>query len=79
MSQYDAASTAAATAAGLVKSGIELFHSSEIDHVLSFCSQVSKRKVTTSMQRMFFPKNCYELLFSNESEECSFDVILTIL
>jgi hypothetical protein len=74
-----ASASAAATAAGLVKSGIELFHSSEIDHVLSFCSQVSKRKVTASMQRMFFPKNCYELLFSNESEECSFDVILTIL
>ena len=70
---------AGAAGAAVIESGVELFHISEIDHVLSFCSQVSKRKVTATMQRMFFPKNCYELLFSNESEECSFDVILTIL
>lgn len=69
----------AVAAAAAVEGGIELFHISEIDHVLSFCNQVSKRKVTAKMQSMFFPKDCYELLFSNESEECSFDVILTIL
>jgi hypothetical protein len=32
------------------------------------------------MRQLFFPKmNTFEILFSNESNECSFDVILTIL
>ena len=70
---------AGAVTGAAAEGGVELFHISEIDHVLSFCNQVSKRKVTAKMQSMFFPKDCYELLFSNESEECSFDVILTIL
>jgi hypothetical protein len=66
--------------AGAIKaSGVEIFNISEIDHVLTFCNQVSKRKVTDKMQRLFFPRDTYEILFSNESEECSFDVMLTIL
>ena len=52
----------------------------EINHVLDFCHQVSKRKITDATRRLFFPKaNAFEILFSNESNECSFDVILTIL
>ena len=52
----------------------------EINHVLDFCRQVSKRKVTEKMRQIFFPtSNAFEILFSNESVECSFDVILTIL
>ena len=52
----------------------------EVTHVLDFCHQVSKRKITDKMRQLFFPKmNTFEILFSNESNECSFDVILTIL
>ena len=52
----------------------------EVNHVLDFCHQVSKRKITDKMRQLFFPKmNTFEILFSNESNECSFDVILTIL
>jgi hypothetical protein len=52
----------------------------EINHVLDFCRQVSKRKVTEKMRQLFFPNsNAFEILFSNESNECTFDVILTIL
>jgi hypothetical protein len=68
------------TGAELVQaSGLELFNIKEINHVLDFCSQVSKRKVTEKMKQLFFPNDAFEILFSNESEECSFDVILTIL
>jgi hypothetical protein len=52
----------------------------EINHVLDFCQEVSKRKVTIKLRNTFFPKmNTFEILFSNESKECSFDIILTIL
>jgi len=52
----------------------------EINHVLDFCREVSKRKVSEKMRKFFFPNaNTFEILFSNESNECSFDVILTIL
>jgi RNA-binding protein YhbY len=58
----------------------ERFKVNEINHVLGFCNDVSKRKVTEKMRQLFFPAgDTYEILFSNESEECSFDVILTIL
>jgi hypothetical protein len=58
----------------------ESFHINEINHVLGFCQQVSKRKVTIKLRNTFFPKlNTYEIIFSNESKECSFDIILTIL
>jgi hypothetical protein len=61
-------------------SSVERFKINEINHVLGFCNQVSKRKVTEKMRQLFFPAGqTYEILFSNESEECSFDVILTIL
>jgi len=56
------------------------FQINEINHVLDFCQQVSKRKITEKMRQLFFPTmNTFEILFSNESNECSFDVILTIL
>jgi len=52
----------------------------EINHVLDFCREVSKRKVTEKMRQVFFPNaSAFEILFSNESTECTFDVILTIL
>jgi hypothetical protein len=52
----------------------------EINHALDFCREVSKRKITEKMRQLYFPKmNTFEILFSNESNECSFDVILTIL
>ena len=58
----------------------ESFHINEINHVLDFCQEVSKRKVTIKLRNTFFPKvNTYEIIFSNESKECSFDIILTIL
>lgn len=58
----------------------ESFHINEINHVLDFCQQVGKRKVTIKLRNTFFPKvNTYEIIFSNESKECSFDIILTIL
>jgi hypothetical protein len=61
-------------------SGVERFKVNEITHVLGFCNDISKRKVTEKMRQLFFPvEDTYEILFSNESEECSFDVILTIL
>ena len=59
--------------------GVEIFSVKEINHVLDFCGQVSKRKVPQKMSDLFFPKDAFEILFSNESENCSFDVILTIL
>jgi len=56
------------------------FHINEINHVLDFCQEVSKRKITVALRNVFFPKpNTYEIMFSNESRECSFDIILTIL
>jgi hypothetical protein len=56
------------------------FQINEVNHVLDFCRQVSKRKITEKIRQLFFPKmDTFELLFSNESNECSFDVILTIL
>ena len=58
----------------------ESFHINEINHILDFCQQVSKRKVTIKLRNTFFPKvNTYEIVFSNESKECSFDIILTML
>jgi hypothetical protein len=58
----------------------ESFHINEINHMLDFCQQVSKRKVTIKLRNTFFPKmNTYEIIFSNESKECSFDIILTML
>jgi hypothetical protein len=81
-----AGAVAAAAGAGEpMKMGIsqhipESFHLNEINHVLDFCQQVSKRKVTVKLRNTFFPKaNTYEIIFSNESKECSFDIILTIL
>jgi hypothetical protein len=66
-----------------VKKGAHIpdsFHINEVNHVLDFCQQVSKRKVTIKLRNTFFPKvNTYEIIFSNESKECSFDIILTIL
>ena len=56
------------------------FKINEVNHVLDFCREVSKRKITEKMKQLFFPKmNTFEILFSNESNECSFDVMLTIL
>ena len=61
-------------------SGVPLFHINEINHVLDFCQEVSKRKITVKLRNLFFPKmNTFEILFSNESKECSFDIILTIV
>jgi hypothetical protein len=58
----------------------ESFRINEINHILDFCQQVSKRKVTIKLRNTFFPKvNTYEIIFSNESKECSFDIILTML
>jgi hypothetical protein len=58
----------------------ESFHINEVNHVLDFCQQVGKRNVTIKLRNTFFPKvNTYEIIFSNESKECSFDIILTIL
>jgi hypothetical protein len=82
-----AAAEAGAAAGGVaeeVVSGVpppeSSFQINEINHVLDFCRQVSKRKITEKMRQLFFPKmNTFEILFSNESNECSFDVILTIL
>ena len=52
----------------------------EINHVLDFCQEVSKRKITIKLRNTFFPKiNTFEILFSNQSNECSFDLMLTIL
>jgi hypothetical protein len=57
-----------------------VLHLNEINHVLNFCQEVSKRKMTDTFRKTFFPKiNTFEILFSNESKECSFDIILTIL
>ena len=57
-----------------------VLHINEINHVLDFCQEVSKRKITFKLRNTFFPKiNTFEILFSNESKECSFDIILTIL
>jgi hypothetical protein len=64
---------------GLGLGGVEIFSVKEINHVLDFCGQISKRKVPQKMSDLFFPKDAFEILFSNESENCSFDVILTIL
>jgi hypothetical protein len=48
--------------------------------VLDFCQEGSKRKITVKLRNLFFPKmNTFEILFSNESKECSFDIILTIM
>jgi hypothetical protein len=61
-------------------SGVPVFHINEINHVLDFCQEVSKRKITVKLRNLFFPKmNTFEILFSNESKECSFDIILTIV
>ncbi len=61
-------------------SNSEALHINEINHVLDFCQEVSKRKITVALRNVFFPKpNTYEIMFSNESRECSFDIILTIL
>jgi hypothetical protein len=58
----------------------EVLHINEINHVLDFCQIVSKRKVTIKLRNTFFPKlNTFEILFSNETNECSFDLMLTIL
>jgi hypothetical protein len=71
---------AASASASASVSGVERFKANEITHVLGFCNDISKRKVTEKMRQLFFPvEDTYEILFSNESEECSFDVILTIL
>jgi hypothetical protein len=55
------------------------FQINEINHVLDFCMQVSKRKISEKLQLFFSNKDTFEIMFSNESNECSFDVILTIL
>ena len=55
------------------------FQINEINHVLDFCQQVSKRKISEKLQLFFPTKDTFEIMFSNESNECSFDVILTIL
>ena len=73
----------AAAAGAMVEAAAHIpdsFHINELNHVLDFCQQVSKRKVTIKLRDTFFPKmNTFEIIFSNESKECSFDVILTIL
>ena len=55
------------------------FQINEINHVLDFCQKVSKRKISEKLQLLFTTKDTFEIMFSNESNECSFDVILTIL
>jgi hypothetical protein len=73
----EASEEAPAVPAEAVASALRL---NEINHALDFCREVSKRKITEKMRQVFFPKmNTFEILFSNESNECSFDVILTIL
>jgi hypothetical protein len=63
-----------------IATGVQVFHINEINHVLDFCQEVSKRKITVKLRNSFFPKmNTFEILFSNESNECSFDIILTII
>jgi len=75
-----AGSGAGAAAAGSAEMAPDVMRSNEIDHVLDFCQEVSKRKITIKLRNAFFPKmNTFELLFSNESNECSFDLMLTIL
>lgn len=70
--------TSSAASGGIVLP--EAFHVNEINHVLDFCQKVSKRKITVKLRNTFFPKpNTYEIIFSNENKECSFDIILTIL
>jgi hypothetical protein len=73
-------STETETETGTTASTAESFRVNEINHILDFCQEVSKRKVTIKLRNTFFPNpNTYEIIFSNESKECSFDVILTIL
>ena len=78
-----AGGVAGAGAGGMVETGAHIphsFHINELNHVLDFCQQVSKRKVTIKLRDTFFPNmNTFEIIFSNENKECSFDVILTIL
>jgi hypothetical protein len=70
----------AGPAAAAAEPAAEALRINEINHALDFCREVSKRKITEKMRQLFFPKmNTFEILFSNESNECSFDVILTIL
>jgi len=58
----------------------DILRINEINHVLDFCQEVSKRKITVKLRNTFFPKiNTFEILFSNERNECSFDIMLTIL
>jgi hypothetical protein len=72
-----AAAATSGAAAAAATTGLQV---NEINHILDFCHQVSKRKITEKMRKEFFQsENAYEILFSNESNECSFDVILTIL
>jgi len=77
-----AVAAAAAAAAPDVSAPESSLQINEINHVLDFCREVSKRKVTEKMRQLFFPlasASAFEILFSNESNECTFDVILTIL
>jgi hypothetical protein len=67
-------------AARLAEFPPDVMRINEINHVLDFCQEVSKRKITIKLRNAFFPKmNTFEILFSNESNECSFDLMLTIL
>jgi hypothetical protein len=69
-----------ATSVSNIAPGVSTLHINEINHMLDFCREVSKRKITEKIRKQFFPTaNAFEILFSNESNECSFDVILTIL
>jgi hypothetical protein len=62
------ATEAPAVPAEAVASALRL---NEINHALDFCREVSKRKITEKMRQLFFPKmNTFEILFSNESNEC---------
>ena len=78
-----AAGAGAGAAGAMVEAAAHIpdsFHINELNHVLDFCQQVSKRNVTIKLRDTFFPNmNTFEIIFSNESKECSFDVILTIL
>jgi hypothetical protein len=77
-----AVAAAAAAAAPDVSAPESSLQINEINHVLDYCREVSKRKVTEKMRQLFFPlanASAFEILFSNESNECTFDVILTIL
>jgi hypothetical protein len=65
--EEDVAAGAVASSAG----SSSAFHINEINHVLDFCQEVSKRKITITLRNLFFHKmNTFEIMF-NGSLSCS--------